>query len=270
METSLKKISLLLILLSFSCNTGNLTIIADLPNSLKEVSAAEITVASDLLWVIEDAGNKNRLYGINEKGKIKRELKIANTKNKDWEDLTSDASGNIYIGDFGDNHKKRKKFTILKIDHLELTNKSIEGKKINFTLPKDNKSQEFEAFFLLNDFFYVFSKNEKHGKLFKVPNVIGNHEATFVTDFVLPGKDNRITSADISKDAKTVVLLNHDKVWCITNFKNDAFFEGDIRALEFNHKSQKEGVCFKYPNTLIITDENNGKTGGNVYDFKLN
>jgi sugar lactone lactonase YvrE len=147
LKITLKKILLFLILLSFSCNTGNLTVIADLPSSLKEVSAAETTTFSDLLWVIEDAGNKNRLYGLNEKGEIKREIKISNTKNKDWEDLTSDIEGNIYIGDFGDNHKKRKKYRILKVKYPKKKTTKITPKHINFILPIDIKSLDFEAFF---------------------------------------------------------------------------------------------------------------------------
>ena len=269
LKITLKKILLFLILLSFSCNTGNLTVIADLPSSLKEVSAAETTTFSDLLWVIEDAGNKNRLYGLNEKGEIKREIKISNAKNKDWEDLTSDIEGNIYIGDFGDNHKKRKKYRILKVKHPKKKTTKITPKHINFTLPIDIKSLDFEAFFLLNDFFYLFSKNEKHGKLFKVPNTVENHEAIFMTNFNLKGKNNKITSAAISNDNKTIALLNHDKVWLITNFKNDDFFKGDIRVLEFNHDSQKEGVCFKNDSTLYITDEKSHGKGGNLYELKI-
>ena len=42
----------LLIILLFltSCDTGKLTVIADLPNSLKEISAAETLPTSDLIY----------------------------------------------------------------------------------------------------------------------------------------------------------------------------------------------------------------------------
>ena len=121
----MKKILLFFSFLSISCDTGNLTVIADLPKSLDEISAAETIPNSNLLWVIEDAGNKNRLYGLNTNGKIIKEIKITNTKNKDWEDLASDSLGNIYIGDFGNNNKNRKVFTILKIEHPEKASNEI-------------------------------------------------------------------------------------------------------------------------------------------------
>jgi len=258
---------LLLLLLSFSCDTGNLIVLADLPSSLNEVSAAQITNKSDLLWVIEDAGNENHLYGLNEKGKIIKDLVVINSKNKDWEDLTSDQNGNLYIGDFGNNSKKRKKFTILKIVNPENAKKEVTAEKIHFTLPKDEKSQDFEAIFLLDNFFYIFSKNDEHSKLFKIPNIVGDNNAKFLANFNLDGKHNKVTSADYYKNK--IVLLNHEKAWLLSNFENEDFFKGDIKSFNFNHDSQKEGVCFKNDSTLYISDEYAGMHGGNLYEFML-
>jgi len=262
-----KKILSFLAFLNLSCNTGNLTVIVDLPTSLKEVSAIEVSSASDLLWVIEDAGNENKLYGLSLNGKIDKALDVINAKNIDWEDLTSDDDGNIYIGDFGNNNKNRSEFTIYKVEHPELALKTIKAKSIVFSLPKDIKTQNFEAFFLLNDYFYIFSKDKKHGKLFKVPNITGTHQAVFIINFNLKGKNNAITSADVYNNS--IILLNHDKIWKISNYKDDNFFNGDIVTLEFNHTSQKEGVCFKDENTLYITDEKARGEGGNLYELKI-
>ena len=41
---------------------------------------------------------------------------FTNALNIDWEDLTSDSIGNIYIGDFGDNKKERKTYVIYKVN----------------------------------------------------------------------------------------------------------------------------------------------------------
>jgi hypothetical protein len=260
----------LLIILLFltSCDTGKLTVIADLPNHLEEISAVETLQGSDLIWVIEDAGNKNNIYGINTRGKIIKDIDISNASNIDWEDLTSDHLGNLYIGDFGNNSKNRDDFTIYKISNLE--NDDTTAERINFTLPKEMKPEDFEGFFLLNDYFYIFSKENKTSKLIKVPNQVGKHTAEFVTDFNLDGKHHKITSADVSDDGKTIVLLNHDKLWKITNFEGDDFFKGSIEEITFDHKSQKEGICFLNNSTVYITDERNNGEGGNLYLFSIN
>ncbi len=255
-------------LLSFmSCNSGKLNVLANIPDSLKETSAIEKVANSNLLWTIEDSGNKNNIYGLDLKGKIVKDIDINNAKNVDWEDLTSDASGNLYIGDFGNNNGKRKLFTIYKVSDLNLN--ETKAKRIDFELPKGNKSEDFEAFFIYNNVFYLFSKHDKHTNLYKVPNVGGKHKAEFVTKFKLKGKNTKITAADISANGKVVVLLNHDKLLKLTNFSADAFFDGTLEHQDFEHDSQKEGVCFKDSNTVFITDERTKGKGCNLYTFKL-
>lgn len=253
-----------------SCDTGELTVIADLPNDLKEISATETLPNSNLIWVIEDAGNKNNIYGLNTKGKIIKDIDVNNASNIDWEDLTSDSFGNLYIGDFGNNSKNRDDFTIYKIANTNTAENKITAERINFMLPKDMKSKDFEAFFLLNNHFYIFSKENKSSLLIKVPNKIGKHTAELVIDFNLDGKHHKITSADVSDDGKTIILLNHDKLWKITDFKDDAFFKGTIEELPFEHDSQKEGVCFLSKTEVYITDEKNKGEGGNLYLFNMN
>ena len=157
-----------------------------------------------------------------------------------------------------------------KLNNVDLNKGSTEADIIEFTLPKKQDSKDFEAFFLLNDSFYIFSKETKKFIVLKVPNKPGRHEAIIASEFNLDGKDNKITSADISDDARIVVLLNHEKLWKLSGFENDNFFSGNIEELKFEHNSQKEGICFKDNSTVYITDERNGIDGGNIYSFKLN
>ncbi|AXO81259.1 hypothetical protein DZC78_12955 [Olleya aquimaris] len=268
MTFPLKPIAVLA-LLFMSCNTGKLTVVGSIDSDLQEASAAQLVNTSDLLWTIEDAGNKNNVYGMDLKGDIIRDIDISNIKNHDWEDLASDTDGNLYIGDFGNNSRKRKQFFIYKIENIANIDDKTNAKTISFTLPKNIKSEDFEAFFLWNDSFYVFSKENKKTMVIKIPNQIGSHEATYLTEYKLKGKDTRVTSADISPDGKTVVLLNHDRIWTLTNFKNDAFFDGTVQKIDLKHDSQKEGVCFKNNSTIYITDEDSGKEDNNIYSLKL-
>ncbi len=252
-----------------ACQTGKLDNLRDLPYGLKEVSALEYTPADRLLWIIEDSGNANNLYALDAKAQLTKTIEITNAKNEDWEDLTSDREGNIYIGDFGNNNKKRADFTIYKINKPSESEDSAKAEIIDFKLPKDMKSLDFESFFLFKNRFYIFSKDDKKGVMISVENKIGEQEAKLETKFNLDGKDDKITSAAISADGKTVLLLNHDKLWKLTNFKTDDFFGGNIESIDFEHTSQKEGIVFITETEVFITDENDGSVGGNLYSFKL-
>lgn len=252
-----------------SCQTGKLENITNLPFGMKEASALEYTANDRLLWVIEDAGNPNTLFALDGKGQLYKTLKVDGATNTDWEDLTSDLEGNIYIGDFGNNKKDREDFQIYKVERPGKANKNCKAETIAFKLPEGMDSMDFEAFFLLKNKFYIFSKADKHGVMISVENKIGNQVAKTVTEFNLDGKHDKITSADINTDGQTVVLLNHEKLWKLTNFKSDAFFEGNIEAVEFDHESQKEGIVFITENEILITDEESSSEGNNLYRFKL-
>ncbi|TVZ56009.1 hypothetical protein OD91_1288 [Lutibacter sp. Hel_I_33_5] len=281
----MKKITFYLsILLLYSCqNFGNLTLLTDLPKSLKEVSGIEAEKSSNLLWMINDGGNSAVLYGISKNGKIKKEIKV-NAKNHDWEDLTTDESGNVYIGDFGNNVSKRKNLSVLKINHNNLLKKKVEVEKIKFYYPNQytfppKKSKRFfdaEAFFYLKDSLYIFTKSrvKNHfGKtsLYRIPASKGNYKAEFISEFNHCNElECWITSAAISPNKEKVVLLTPKKVLVFTNFKNDNFFSGELTEIPLGYVSQKESITFKNNNTVFITDEKSHLKGGNLYELEIN
>jgi hypothetical protein len=279
----LKKILSFFIILNFSCNTGNLPVIADLPNLLNEASGIETVSYSNIIWMLNDGGNPSELYGLDLNGNILKVLKI-NTKNNDWEDLTSDNEGNIYIGDFGNNANKRKNLAIIKLSKDSLFNsEKISAERISFYYPNQTKFPpkkkkmhfDCEAFFHFNDSLYLFTKSREKNNLgmtnlYKIPASPGNHEAQFISSFNTCNESKCwITSADISADGKQIVILTPKGVWIFTDYTSDNFFNGNMTKFRFSYDSQKESVCFKDKNTLLITDEKGFGKGGNLYEFKL-
>ena len=95
------------------------------------------------------------------------------------------------------------------------------------------------------------------------------HEATFVQEYIFEDADSAITSAALSPDQQTIVLLNHEKLYLLRAFTTTDFFSGSVQKIEFDHSSQKEGICFKDYRTVYITDERNNNEGGNLYAFVL-
>jgi len=275
----MRKIVLLSLVFISCSNFGQLTLTADLSKSLKEVSGNEMIDNSDLIWMINDSGNKSEIFGVNQLGKIEKVVSVK-AKNHDWEDLTSDEHGNLYIGDFGNNSQKRKKLFILKVENQNVLNSDeVEVGKITFEYPKlaEKKRVSFDAegFFYHENYFYIFTKSRQKKNLgrtllFKVPNKKGKHIAEFISEYSFCNSVNcRITAADISKDGKKVVLLSHKSVFELTDFTSDDFFSGKLKELPLGHTSQKEGICFKDINSLLITDEYSMSTKGNLYSFSL-
>jgi hypothetical protein len=282
----LKKITFLFSFLLFvSCtNFGELKLISHLSKNLEEVSGTEVVAGSKLIWMLNDGGNKSKIYGVSKKGKILKDIRIK-AKNNDWEDLTSDEKGNLYIGDFGNNESRRKNLAILKIKHKNLSsNKKVNVEKIRFYYPSQTsfppkKKQLFfdaESFFYYKNSLYIFTKSRvknKFGKtsLYRIPAEKGNHKAEFISDFSNCSEmDCWITSADISNDGKKVALLSPSSVLIFSDYKKDDFLSGKLTKFPLNYNSQKEGITFKDNNTLLITDEKAHGVGGDFYELKIN
>lgn len=281
-----KLLSLFCFILLVSCeNYGQLQLKTKLSKLLQEVSGIQYDAKEEAFWMLNDSGNKSKLYLVSSEGKILRELKI-DAKNNDWEDLTKDVFGNVYIGDFGNNKNERKDLQILKVKATDLNNTSkIEVEKIEFYYPeqkkfppkKKNKYYDTEAFFELDGFFYIFTKSrvkDEYGKtfLYQVPNKIGNHKAKLISQFETKGDglNCSITGADISKDHKQIALITHQAVWVFRNFSSPNFFSGSVKEYPFTFISQKESVTFKNDLKIYIADEQRKTSGRNLYLFTLN
>ncbi|SHI65497.1 NHL repeat-containing protein [Pseudozobellia thermophila] len=275
-----------LLLLCSCANHAQLQRIAKLPKELKENSGMAYYGGSSA-WFVNDSGNPDKIYKVDFDGQLTHKFKVRKAKNRDWEELTTDKRGNLYIGDFGNNMNDREDLTIYIVPNPETEKgNKIEADKITFTYPeqkhfppkKKDRMFDAEAFFHFNDHLYIFTKNRSEpftGKtlLYKVPAKKGDYKAELVGQLNLcPDWDTcRVTSADISKDGKTVVLLGYGKLYLFTDFDSDHFFEGGRQEIDLGIRTQLESVCFYGENTLLLSDEEEkkGNGGGNLYTYQL-
>jgi hypothetical protein len=247
--------------------------------SLNEASGLEYV--NGVLWTHEDSGNKNKIYKLDLATRKDSGFKVEGIKNNDWEDITSDKEGNLYIGDFGNNDNDRQNLAIYQIDPA---NPEAATYTVNFYYPEQKefppgrKERNFdcEAFFEHNGYFYLFSKNrnfESDGTVLvhKLENRKGYHSATLAGSFKTCESFRKcaIAGADISPDGKTVALVSGDKLWLITNFTGDDFANGTVTSYDLGALTQKEGICFKDDTTLYIADERDKRTGGKLYTLNL-
>lgn len=244
----------------------------------REVSGLEYLQSAGL-WAVEDSGNESRLYKIDANGKAIEEVTVGITNN-DWEDLASDAKGNLYIGDFGNNKNDRKDLVIYKLaPGFKSPAAAIAfyyPEQDNFPPKKSQLKYDCEAFFEHKGNFYLFTKNRSarfDGSLFiyKVPNKEGRHAAQLLGTITTCSAYRKcaVTSADISPDGTKAVLLTSDKIFVLTNFGEDNFAQAQMQMLELGHSTQKESICFKDNDLLFIADEKDKGEGGKLYQVKL-
>jgi len=264
--------------------------VAKLPKVINESSGIEMAT-KNTFWTFNDSGDKSRLFEIDKQGNLLRTVRIKNAHNRDWEDITRDTEGNLYIGNIGNNRNASRDLKIFKVKNSDLLkNTTVEASVISFFFedqkaypPKGNKMNfDCEAMFWANGNLYLFTKHRSYPtatNVYKIAAKPGNHSAKKIGTFKTGKKDGKknayggfwITGGDISPDGKKICLVNEDKLYVFYDFKNDDFFGGKSKIFDLGKKTQKEAVCFGSNKEVFITDEywSRSKKGGKLYKLKL-
>jgi len=286
---------LLVILLLASCQKDmpklfmigefQFTEVTGLPSSIDESSGLE-AVGNSLFLSFNDSGGEAALYEFGVNGTVTRTIHLSNGQNKDWEDITQDAVGNIYIGDFGNNDNDRKDLVIYKISQSDFVNAttSVEVEKINFSYPEQTafpppsseRLFDVESMFTKGDFLYLLTKDRSspflgRTSLYRLPKTVGTHEATFIEQFSTDNDKGKgkITAADLSPDESTLAMISSEKLWLFQNIQGDDFFNGELLKLDLPVQLDMEGVVFKDDCTLYMSNEDKSSAPAILYEITL-
>lgn len=239
-------------------------------------------------WTQVDNSSPSEIYEIDTQCRVLRTLVIANVSKTDWEDIAADRSGNIYIGDFGNNNNNRTNLKIYILRNIanhpadtitaELINFRY-ANQLNFPPAAPFRNFDMEAMIWHRDSLHLFSKNRTDpftGYTFQysLPAVAGDYNITPVDSFKCgdgPMVFYWITGAAYNEESNQLALLSHDRIWMFSNFQNNEFFRGDAKMITLPSYTQKEGICYASDNRWYLTDEyfSTLGLGGNLYEMKL-
>lgn len=274
MKTSFLSIALLAAVTCFAQKLPKKII---LPEELNEVSGL-YWAAPDSLWWHNDSGDAPRLFLTDRSGAIKNIVYLPQIRNRDWEDITADHQGNIYIGDFGNNANKRRDLCIYKYNSKQNKLDSIIFEypdQTEFPPPDGQENFNMEAFFWYQDSLHLFSKNSlgkasnfctKH---YMLPAQPGKH--TPLLQDSIRFRNRVVTAAAVSPDGHTVALLayNYKKllgfipvsatsIFLFQDFEDGHFFDGTLikkNISVFTLATQYESLDFVDDNTIYIASE---------------
>ncbi|HTL82694.1 MAG TPA: hypothetical protein VL651_13365 [Bacteroidia bacterium] len=251
--------------------------VCSLPDDIRE-SSGLVYVGTDAATDVEflthnDSRGRPEIFRIDVHGNLIKTFSVSNEPNLDWEEITRDEAGNIYLGDFGSNEGKRRELFVYKFPSPIGSNAdTIHAEDIRFMLPDQklfppdmkDMNYDFEAMIHYKGFIYLFSKNRTdpytgYTKLYRIPDVPGEYTATLLDSLHTgdgPMKECSITGAALRKDDSVLILVSHEKLWKITGFTGDEFFKGDVQKYSFDRDGLSvEGVCFSDDQTLYLTEE---------------
>jgi hypothetical protein len=181
-----------------------------------------------VFWAHGDSGNAPILYAIDERARTLAEIMVDGASSVDWEDITLDRRGNLYIGDMGNNGSDRRD---LAIHVLREPDPRVAGQRvrplrtIRFHYPdqapdSDVLNFDAEALFAVNDELFIATKHlaDARTSLYRVPLAPARGEVVLeklaeLSVKTLPGQSRGlVTAAAVSPDGAHVALLTYRDV----------------------------------------------------------
>lgn len=218
-------------------------------------SSGLIANADSSLWTLNDSGGLSELYKVDFYGKL-LETKPINAQNIDWEAITKDKKGTIYIGDFGNNSHSRQNLTIIKSQGSNIEKITFNyGNQTAFPPDKNAKNFDCEAFFWFNEKLYLFSKNwsktDKSVKLYELPDRGGNY-TVFPKDSIFI--KTQVTGAAVNAIGTEFALITYGKLFIFGIENNEINFKKPLFCVKFS-KKQTEAITYINDRDLMISNE---------------
>lgn len=260
--------------------------IAALPDAVYETSGLELYKGKYLI-THNDGGHKSEIYVTDLKGELVKKINIDDTKNRDWEDLTQDDEGCLYIGDFGNNANEREKCQIYILPPHFMDKKKVDPKKITFRYEdqkkyppkKEKRNYDCEAFFWKDGKLFLLTKCRTkpytgESRIYELPATPGKHVAKYRGSIFLCKSGGwrfcSVTGADYNAETNTLAILTYSKIYLIRDIDGDNFSAGEMKSYSLPVVKQREAICFSGKNSLYLTDElKKGLGGGNLYQVKI-
>lgn len=254
---------------------------AKLDRILTECSGICLSPWSDHLLALNDSGGEAEIYEITRDGELVQTHPVPGAVNRDWEEITTDPAGNVYIGDFGNNGNRRRDLTIYKYagdaasggvsaDHVSANRISADRisadhvQKITFRYADqtfeagEKKEYDCEAFFWANDSLYLFTKSWEKGvrtcRMYVLPDRPGDYEVAPRDEVLLKAQ---VTGAAISPDKDRFALISYGKIFLFGIKNGQIGFRSPLACIKIARK-QTEAILFEDANTLLFTNEQRG------------
>ena len=170
-------------------------------------------------WSMNDSGHPPMLYAVNSTGKGLGRIALTGAKNIDWEDIAIDAEGMLYIGDVGDNSRKRKVLTVYAVGEPDPKSKpkSVAVKcKYRFRYPAGDGPFDCEAMFVRKGWAYLITKEMPKARLYRVRlnGVSASAGKTLQAEYLgLLRGAQWVTAADICPAGRRIAVLSYLGVW---------------------------------------------------------
>jgi hypothetical protein len=236
----------------------------------------------DIFWTHNDSGDGPTLYAFDRKGKNKGRWRVTNAQAVDWEDIAAGPGPQsgmpyLYIGDMGDNDKKRDYVTVYRVPEPAVNEDedSSNGNKQRATEPSEairlkypdgkHDAETLMVHPLTGDLYVITKDFTSATGVYKLKAPFSTttiNTLVRVAEISVPNLiGGLITGGDISPDGLRVVLCDYLSGYEIAlpdDAKGDfdRIWKEPMAMVELGPRKQGEAVCYSQDgNAILATSE---------------
>jgi hypothetical protein len=273
--------AILLLLPLAACSRPSPTGVS-IDRSVREPSGVTASPTHDgVFWVHGDSGTGNWLFAIDREGHKLARLRVKGADNVDWEDITHDDRGNLWLGDIGNNDSSRRDLMVYRIPEPDPNADLDEVRpdlEVPFWYPEQtefgDKYADFDAESLLwwDGQLWLLTKHRSDDftHLYRFPSLAGGEPvalervASVDLGASLAGEDKpwagQASAGEVQPNGKHWALLSYDAVFVFelpgAGAGAQMFAKQVTRiALDHDQTAQVEALTWDGDELLIINEE---------------
>lgn len=233
-----------------------------------------------VLWTHNDSGDGPVIYAVGVDGRFLGRFAVRGAKARDWEAITADDRGNLYVGDIGNNGNARRDLTVYRLPEptVPLEGGPVEGevaveRAIRFYYPEQKdfpptaRNYDAEALFYDPQVSALYLLTKHRGDM---ATVLYRFDDLTNDDFVplsargrfVVGGDpesfgGMVTGADLSPDGRFLAVLTYHALFIFERPVEGDDWLGQLRnRIDFDQSAtvQAEAVAW-HGGAIIFTNE---------------
>lgn len=232
-------------------------------------------------WTHNDSGDGAHVYLINTQAEVVMKATLANTRNRDWEDITlgpgpEPGKNYLYVGDIGDNEARYAFKVIYRFEEPVLASDKVAITRFDtLFLQLSDGVRDAEALFIdpATAGLFVVSKREDSVRVYQIDRTWTSGDTiTAPVKAKLPYINT--VAANVSPDGKEVLLKTYDKIYYWKRTGSEAIpdlLKTKPVELTYRPESQGEAIAWDREGAGFYTlSESNRRGRANLIFYKRN
>ena len=175
------------------------------------------------------------------------------TRNFDWEALSIDDKGQLWIGDIGNNSRMRFDLNVVVIKEPNPFTETEVNVIAKYPYRYPSENVDAEGLFIANGFPYIVSKEQAGAVLYRFPALKADKKQVLERVGEL-AEAKLVTGAGIALDGKRLAVCTYNSLWVYHSTDGNLAKMIQSKPWVLRHDFQGEAICFEDYN-LYLTNE---------------